>query len=83
MSMSESTVRELVVGSLLKVLDLPSNSARSLRLQSTSGNPTIAELAIDSLDAIEWCMEIESRGGIELDPAELSPQTSIMSLSVW
>jgi acyl carrier protein len=80
MSMSESTVRELVVGSLLKVLDLPSNSARSLRLQSTSGNPTIAELAIDSLDAIEWCMEIESRGGIELDPAELSPQTSMNEL---
>ena len=37
----------------------------------------IADLHLDSFDALECCMEIEQRIGIELDPAELANAKNI------
>lgn len=42
---------------------------------------SFAELEIDSLTAIEFCLEIEDRTGIEIDPGDLVSNPSVNALS--
>ena len=78
--MKEEDVRKLVVDALVKVTNALSNSELAMRLKDPKVDVAIADLGIDSLDAIEWCMEIEARGGVEIDPVELTTHRSIDAL---
>ncbi len=42
---------------------------------------TFVELEFDSLTAIEFCLEIEDRIGIEIDPGDLLSNPSVNALS--
>jgi len=78
--MNDQGVRKMVIDALHKVTGASNNSERAARLQDSKINMAIADLGIDSLDAIEWCMEIEARSGVELDPVEITTHDSIDEL---
>ncbi len=65
--------RTMVVESLRKVAGATAKPALRGVFQNPNSNVPIAQFGFDSLDAVEWCMEIETLSGIELDPAELAP----------
>jgi acyl carrier protein len=65
--------RTMVVESLRKVAGATAKPALRGVFQDPNSNVPIAQFGFDSLDAVEWCMEIETASGIELDPAELAP----------
>jgi acyl carrier protein/NRPS condensation-like uncharacterized protein len=76
--MSQQTMRVAILNALSKVVKLPLEHAS--RLFDSSFNIKLSELAIDSLDALELCMEIETNTGVELDPAELITLDTISDL---
>jgi acyl carrier protein len=76
--MIDHQVRDIVVESLRKVVRLRPELAP--RLTDPDLDLPISDLDIDSLDAIEWCMEIETKMGIELEPADLAVARSIADL---
>ncbi|MDR3464759.1 MAG: condensation domain-containing protein [Xanthobacteraceae bacterium] len=76
--MSQPLARTAVFNALSKVMKLSPELAS--RLQDPSSDVQLAELTIDSLDALELCMEIETGTGVELDPAELAPLDTIGDL---
>lgn len=78
--MNEKGVRQIVIEALQKVTNALDDPELAARLRDPSINTAIADLGIDSLDAIEWCMEIEARSGMELDPVELTTHGSIDKL---
>jgi acyl carrier protein len=80
MPMKDEDVRKLVVDALQKVLTALNKSETVMRLKESKVDVAIADLGIDSLDAVEWCMEIETRSGVELDPVELTTHRSIDAL---
>jgi len=48
------------------------NPAVSERLQVPDGDVRLEELELDSLDLVEWGVEIEKRSGVVLDTADLA-----------
>lgn len=64
--------REIVVKALHKATDALNDPLVSNQLQDAESDVRITDLNLDSLDAVEWCMEIEERTGLELDPAALT-----------
>ena len=77
--MTDCITRELVLAALHKVTNAL-DSPLAPRLRDPDTNVQIAELGIDSLDALEWCMEIEAQSGVEVDPAYLLTHNSIDAL---
>ncbi|MBT9289198.1 acyl carrier protein [Prosthecodimorpha staleyi] len=63
--------RQIVVDALQKAMGTFDNSGLSTRLNDPAGDVALSELGLDSLTGIEWCMEIETATGLELDPAVL------------
>jgi len=76
--MSEHAVRAAIADAFCKVVKLKPEQAS--RLHDSDCDMQLADLAIDSLDALEICMEIETNIGIELDPAELVTLDTINEL---
>lgn len=75
--MTDPKWREIVVEALHKATDALNNALVSNQLKDSGTDVRIADLNIDSLDAVEWCMEIEERTGLELDPAELTDLVTV------
>ena len=76
--MSEQSVRAAIIDALGRVV--PLRAEWTVRLQDSSFDLPIADLAIDSLDTLELCMEIEASTGVELEPAELVTVATIDEL---
>jgi acyl carrier protein len=70
----------MLVDTLRKVMNVPNDSDLALRLPEPNTNLPLAELGLDSLDVIEWCMEIEARTGVKTDPADLITHGSVDEL---
>jgi len=78
--MTDPKWREIVVEALNKATDALNNPLVSNQLRDPQTDVRIADLNIDSLDAVEWCMEIEERTGLELDPGELTDLATVDGL---
>jgi acyl carrier protein len=74
---NETEARTVIVEALHKTANVFSNPSISERLQSPSGEVRFEELGLDSLDITEWCIEIEARTGLTLDPAEIAGAKTI------
>jgi acyl carrier protein len=70
--MTESEARRLVIEALHQTARSFNNPAVSERLQSPDGDMELGELELDSLDLVEWSVEIEKRSGAALDTADLA-----------
>ena len=57
------------------------SSAVSARLRSPGADIALSELELDSLDMVEWTVEIEKRTGIALDTADLAGATMLSDVS--
>jgi acyl carrier protein len=57
------------------------SSAVSARLRNPSADIALRELELDSLDMVEWTVEIEKRCGAALDTADLAGLTNLSELS--
>jgi acyl carrier protein len=79
--MNSGSARELIIDALRKLTDATNAPELAERLQNPNFDVAIRDLGIDSLEAVEWCMEIEERSGIELDPVELLTHDSINALA--
>jgi hypothetical protein len=77
--MTNENIRQAVIGTL-EALDGLRDADSLARLRSPGGDMPIKELALESLDAIEWCMEIEERTGVEVDPADFQNIDTISDL---
>lgn len=77
--MNDHSVRHILLDALHKVAGKP-DPERANRLRQPNNDMPIADLGLDSLEGIEWCMEIETLTGVELDPAELITVGSFDSL---
>jgi acyl carrier protein len=75
---SEWSTRVAVIDALGKIVK--SRADWQSKSQDPDFDLSMAELAIDSLDALELCMEIETNTGVELEPAELVPVATISQL---
>jgi acyl carrier protein len=78
--MNERAVRSMVINALHKTAGMVGGPALAAKLQDPETDVAIAALEIDSLDGIEWCMEIEAQSGVDLDPVELTTLRSINEL---
>ena len=76
--MPDPTLRLKVTGALSKVIRLPPDWIA--KLPDPSFDPVIADLTMDSLDVLELCMEVETRTGAEIDPADLLAVNTIDDL---
>jgi acyl carrier protein len=72
--------RKLVVDALHSFSNVLNEPAIHRRLRAEEDIP-VADLGLDSLDAVEWCMEIEERTGLEIDPAQLTEYKTINALA--
>ncbi|MDB5541567.1 MAG: hypothetical protein JWQ89_3294 [Devosia sp.] len=70
--MNEGEARSLVVAALNDAASVFNDAGVSDRLRSPNGDVTIEELNLDSLDMVEWTMQMEVRTGLIVDPAELA-----------
>ena len=70
--MTAAEARQMIVEALHQTARSFNNPAVSDRLQSPEGEVKLAELELDSLDIVEWGLEIEKRSGVILDPADLA-----------
>ena len=78
--MMEEDVRNIVIQSLGKLTDARKRPGLRELCDDPNANVPLTQLGLDSLDAMEWCMEIESRCSVELDPAELASLVSVDDL---
>lgn len=76
--MREHTVRSAIADALCRIVKLQPEQAAGLH--DSNFDIQLSDLAIDSLDALELCMEIETIVGVELDPAELVALDTINEL---
>ena len=53
----------------------------AVRLGEEGGDLAFAELEFDSLAAMELCIEVEERTGVEIDLADLATHTSVNALA--
>lgn len=70
--MTEAEARTLIVEALHHTARSFNNPVVSERLQAPDGDLGLDELELDSLDLVEWGVEIEERSGVVLDTAELA-----------
>lgn len=70
--MTEAEARRLIVEALHQTARSFNNPAVSERLQAPDGDLELGELELDSLDLVEWGVEIEKRCGAALDTADLA-----------
>lgn len=70
--MTEEEARHLVVEALGNTANSFNNPAVSDRLRRGDAGVRLEELGLDSLDVVEWSVEIENRTGVILDPGELN-----------
>ncbi len=68
--MNYADARQIVVASLHKAANVLNDPRWSAKLTDPQGDVAIAGLELDSLDIVEWCMEIETRTGVEIDLAD-------------
>jgi len=64
--------RAVLVGALGDTAHSFDSSVVSARLRSPTADVALHELELDSLDMVEWTVEIEKRTGIGLDTADLA-----------
>jgi acyl carrier protein len=57
------------------------SSAVSGRLRTPGADIALNELELDSLDMVEWTVEIEKRCGVALDTADLAGLTNLSDVS--
>lgn len=76
--MREHAVRSAIVGALCRVVKM--QPEQTAALHDPHSDFLLSDLAIDSLDALELCMEIETIVGVELDPAELVALDTVSEL---
>jgi acyl carrier protein len=69
---NEQEARNTIVTALHKTANVFNNPSISDRLQDPYSNVTMADLQLDSLDMVEWGLEIEAQTGLTIDPAELN-----------
>lgn len=70
--MNEADALEMVVEALNSTANAFNNPVVSDRLRRRDGSIGLEELGLDSLDVVEWCVEIENRTGLVLDPGEVN-----------
>lgn len=70
--MNEQDAHKVIVAALHKTANVFNNPAVSDQLQDPNSNVTMEELQLDSLDMVEWGLEIEAQTGLTIDPAELN-----------
>lgn len=70
--MTDAEARTLIVEALHQTARSFNNPAVSERLQAPDGDLALDELELDSLDLVEWGVEIEKRSGVVLDTADLA-----------
>lgn len=61
--------RILAVAALHKTANVFNDVTVSLALKDPNADVKLDDLGIDSLDKVEWCMEIEEQSGVKIDPA--------------
>lgn len=79
--MTLDEARAVLVGALNDTAHSFDSSAVSSRLRSADADIALAELELDSLDVVEWTVEIEKRTGIGLDTADLAGATMLSDVS--
>lgn len=62
--------RTCVVDALKALQGQPVRTDLADGLLEPANDMPIADLGLESLDVVEWCMEIETRTGVEVDPAD-------------
>lgn len=70
--MTDAEARTLIVEALHQTARSFNNPVVSERLQAPDGDLGLDELELDSLDLVEWGVEIEKRSGVVIDTAELA-----------
>lgn len=70
--MTDAEARALIVEALHQTARSFNNPVVSERLQAPDGDLRLEELELDSLDLVEWGVEIEKRSGVVLDTADLA-----------
>jgi len=70
--MTAAEARAMIVEALHETARSFNNPAVSERLQSPDQDVRLEELELDSLDLVEWGVEIEKRSGVVLDTADLA-----------
>jgi acyl carrier protein len=78
--MTEEAVRELIIETLRKVKHGTNDAELAVQLRAPGFDMPLADLGMDSLDTIEWCMEVETRSGIEIDPGDLVAHSTMRAL---
>jgi len=75
--MTESEARKLIVEALNQTAHSFNNPAVSDRLQTPGADLPLADLELDSLDIVEWTVEIEKESGISLDTADINAASTL------
>ena len=79
--MTLEEARIAVVEALNDTAHLFDNSELVGRLRSPEGDVALSELGLDSLDVVEWTVEIDRRTGVSLDPGEVSGVTMLSQVT--
>jgi acyl carrier protein len=74
---TDAEARTLLVEALHQTARSFNNPAVSERLQNPAADLPLADLELDSLDLVEWGVEIEKRSGIALDTADLAGASNL------
>ena len=72
--------RACVVDALKALQGQPVRTELADGLREPTNDVPIADLGLESLDVVEWCMEIETRTGVEVDPADLAGLTMVSEI---
>ncbi len=75
--MTDTEARALIVEALNKTARSFNNPAVSDRLQTPGADLALAELELDSLDMVEWSVEIEKDCGVSIDTADLAAAANL------
>ena len=70
--MTADEARAMIVDALHQTARSFNNPAVSERLQAPDADLRLDELELDSLDLVEWGVEIEKQSGVVLDTADLA-----------
>ena len=79
--MTLDEARIIVVASLNDTAHSADSSAVSARLRSPTADIALSEFELDSLDMVEWTIEIEKRTGIAIETAELAGAVMLSDVS--
>ena len=79
--MTLDEARSILVAALNETAHSFDRSTISGRLQSPDVDLRLSELELDSLDMVEWTLEIEKRTGISLDTADVAGAVTLSDVS--